>query len=446
MISWINGEYFMAALAYWCACLVYIYTQERKMETAKAAVISSGMLIVQVLAEWAVTHQLGFMAAEPLGLRLLKACLYILLMLIHIWLICRSSWIRACIRALFAFTAAELAWGTAMFLHYVIMRVLDVLPVLVQWGITIGVYAVIFIVLFLAERSIMHRLGLQDGSVQELIITFLTAMICYTLSNLYLVFMNNNWRDLWDKTLGNIPRMTFVLIGLFFLYGRRLWKGYLQLRHELDMINGVFEKQKGQYEQARVNAEVINQKYHDLKNQIAILKADIPAEKQQEWLGALEEQVKRIEPEKLTGNPVLDTILWEKGQFCTLHEIQLSYVLDGHLFDPIAMEDLCVVFGGALDNAVEAVMKIPDKERRLIHVKALRQQGFLVLCVENINDAPLEYADGMPLTTKEDKNGHGYGIKGIRYIAEKYGGSIAVEQEDGWFRLTVFLNPLPARE
>ena len=70
----------------------------------------------------------------------------------------------------------------------------------------------------------------------------------------------------------------------------------------------------------------------------------------------------------------------------------------------------------------------------------MQQQGFLVICVENINDSPLEYEDGRLSTTKKDKNSHGYGLKGIRYVAEKYGGNLSVVQEDEWFRLTVFLH------
>ena len=113
--------------------------------------------------------------------------------------------------------------------------------------------------------------------------------------------------------------------------------------------------------------------------------------------------------------------------------------MDGGLFEDIAIDDLCMIFGGALDNAIEAVLKIEDPERRLIHVKAMEQQGFLAICVENINDTPLAYKEGVLVTTKKDKESHGYGIKGIRYIAEKYGGTVTIGQEQDWFRLTVLL-------
>ena len=46
------------------------------------------------------------------------------------------------------------------------------------------------------------------------------------------------------------------------------------------------------------------------------------------------------------------------------------------------------------------------------------------------------------MTTKKDKAYHGFGIKSIRYPAEKYGGSVTVAAKDNWFEMKVLL-PLP---
>ena len=52
--------------------------------------------------------------------------------------------------------------------------------------------------------------------------------------------------------------------------------------------------------------------------------------------------------------------------------------------------------------------------------------------------------DGFPVTTKEDKRYHGFGLKSIRYVVEKYDGSVAVQVEDGMFNLNVLV-PLPSQ-
>lgn len=440
MAAWFNSEFFLTALFEWIADVIFITNLPKRFSKAKSAGLSLVMLIVQVAAVWFMTSDQKLFSLEPLPIHLLKACFYIVIMCVHVLLLCRISLMTGVVLTLYAFLGAELAWGLTLYGHYLILQNYGTLSTVVFWLMAALAGILIFGLLFFIERQIYRRIGWPAVSWQDLIITLLVALLCYACSSLYLIFMTGNWEDLWNNTLGTIPRWTFILIGLFILYGRRIWKGYMQAQYELSQINQVFAKQKNQYEQARVNAEVINQRYHDLKNQIAILKADIPAEQQKQWLEGLERKVEEIEPERSTGNPVLDTILWEKKQTCMLHDIKLSYVMDGGLFSPVAIEDLCVIFGGALDNAIEAVMKIEDRERRLIHVKAFEQQGYLVICVENINDSQLKYKEGNLISTKKDSSNHGYGIKGIQYTAEKYDGSVTYAQEDDWFRLTVLLH------
>ena len=439
MAAWFNGEYFMYALAEWIACVIFISNPPKRAGKLKSAAVSAGMLVIQLFVVWINTRNQGLVPQDGLGMEVLKICLYIFLMAVHILAVCRIRIMTAIVLSLYAFLGAEMAWSFSLFGHYLILQNLGILTPAYKWMITAVVFIIVFSILFFIEHRIYAGIGWYTANWTDLILTAVITVICYILSNIYLVFLSLDWMDLWDNTMGNIPRWIFLLVGLFILYVRRIWKGYLQVQHELEMINHVFEKQKNQYEQARINAEVINQRYHDLKNQIAIMKADIPVEQQKEWLDGLEKKVEQIEPARLTGNPVLDTILWEKSQICTFHEIKLSFVMDGGLFEDIAIDDLCVIFGGALDNAIEAVLKIEDPERRLIHVKAMEQQGFLAICVENINDTPLAYKEGVLVTTKKDKESHGYGIKGIRYIAEKYGGTVTIGQEQDWFRLTVLL-------
>ena len=47
--------------------------------------------------------------------------------------------------------------------------------------------------------------------------------------------------------------------------------------------------------------------------------------------------------------------------------------------------------------------------------------------------------DGLPVTTKEDSDYHGFGLKSIRHTAEKYGGGISVQTGSNFFSLQVLL-------
>lgn len=101
--------------------------------------------------------------------------------------------------------------------------------------------------------------------------------------------------------------------------------------------------------------------------------------------------------------------------------------------------DICSIFGNALDNAIECELKIPDKEKRLIHVTVSKQKMFLILRFENYCEETLQYQEGALVTTKKEKEFHGYGLKSIQYTANKYEGAVSMNVEDNWFELKVLI-------
>ncbi len=58
---------------------------------------------------------------------------------------------------------------------------------------------------------------------------------------------------------------------------------------------------------------------------------------------------------------------------------------------------------------------------------------------ENYFEGKLNLKEGIPKTTKRDKNFHGYGLKSIQYAVQKYDGVVNVVQKDSWFELTILM-------
>lgn len=107
--------------------------------------------------------------------------------------------------------------------------------------------------------------------------------------------------------------------------------------------------------------------------------------------------------------------------------------------DPI---DLYTLFGNALDNALECVRTISNPERRVLAVTLQRKRDMVFLQFENFCDSPPDLRDGLLRSTKADDGFHGFGMKSIRAIAERYGGTIDITAEGGIFLLCILL-PLP---
>ena len=218
----------------------------------------------------------------------------------------------------------------------------------------------------------------------------------------------------------------------------------MQTQHELPAIQTLLKRQYEQYRISRDNSEAINRKYHDLKHQIQVIRMESDAARREEYLSQLEKGMQSLGVNQHTGNDVLDTILSDKQLYCSQHQITLTIVADGARLDFIETMDICSIFGNALDNAIEGVEKLADPQQRLIRVAVYTQNVFLIIRVENYCTAQLSVVDGEYRTTKHDKDMHGYGIKSIRYTAEKYGGSVSADCSDNWFHLSVLL-PLPEK-
>src|SRR5699024_2176891 len=138
-----------------------------------------------------------------------------------------------------------------------------------------------------------------------------------------------------------------------------------------------------------------------------------------------------------TGNAVINTFLTQKNQYCITNEINFTCIANGELLSHLQVTDLVSLLGNALDNAIEHVEKYEDPEKRLITMKLTSKGNMAVLRVDNYLMDELEDFEDLAETSKQDKIYHGYGLKSIRYIANRYGGYMNINTDDNWFSLQV---------
>lgn len=210
-----------------------------------------------------------------------------------------------------------------------------------------------------------------------------------------------------------------------------------QLESELVVLNSLRTQEERQYEVSRENIDLINQKVHDLKHQIR--KIGTYGSVDAGTLKEIEGIISIYDSSVKTGNKAVDVILTEKSLLCNKSEIKLTCVVDGKQFSFMTEADLYSLFGNILDNAIEAVIPL-EKDRRVICITAKRTRDFLTVNAHNYFDGKLTFADGLPMTTKKDKFYHGYGMKSIKMICEKYGGTLSISSEDGLFVLKILFS------
>ena len=205
-----------------------------------------------------------------------------------------------------------------------------------------------------------------------------------------------------------------------------------ELNADRQILQLLLQKDKEEYERARLNEEQINIKLHDLKKAAR--------------LGVLDS--KEVEDMSIyryyTGNRALDTILAAEARSCEKNNIRFICTADGELFDQIGIRSYHIysLMSNLLDNSIENVISIEDETKREIRVSISKRKGMALISVVNyIVNIPV-IKDGLPLTTKKDRENHGFGSKSIRHIAELYGGFAAFMVEDNLFTAIVTF-PIP---
>ena len=235
--------------------------------------------------------------------------------------------------------------------------------------------------------------------------------------------------------------VTNILCCILLLYGQFGLLLTKELKDELQTMQQLWNQDREQYAALKENIDLINMKCHDMRHQIREIGKNKSLNS--ETIAEIEKLISLYDTMVKTGNDVLDTILTEKSLLCYRKGIVLTCVADGGLLDFMSPPDLYSLFGNALDNAIEAVTKIDDREKRIIGLRIHAVGHLVTINLKNSFYGKIEYDEnGFPKTTKEDKNYHGYGIKSIRYMVEKYEGSVAVLVEDGNFNLNILL-PIP---
>lgn len=292
-----------------------------------------------------------------------------------------------------------------------------------HWGYFLaitGVYAAIY--LLFARRMV------QDGTLSA------TAQesLALTLITLAVVAGMSIAASAYQFEIAHAAYASFCCVAV--LYGQLKQQKQIKSESELALQRQMWSLHKSQYEMSKESIDIINRKCHDLKHQVAALKHIHDPSHREEVINSLQSAVMIYDAALETGNEILDTVLTEKSLICTQHEIALSCIADGKrlaFMDPV---DLYTLVGNALDNAIEAVLPLPPVER-IIRLRVQERAGLVFLQIENPYAGTMEMRDGLPLTHKEDKQNHGFGLKSIQDVGEKYHGFLNLETEGGLFAL-----------
>ena len=136
-------------------------------------------------------------------------------------------------------------------------------------------------------------------------------------------------------------------------------------------------------------------------------------------------------------NRMLDALLALKANACADAGVAFSCTAD--VPEDIKMEslDLCSLFSNALDNAIRACEELPPEERK-VDVAARVRAGHMVVVVRN-SCVPGVAVRREPTASRPALEGHGWGLRILKELVRKHGGTIEANEEDGVFSVRMSL-------
>ncbi|MDE7157404.1 MAG: GHKL domain-containing protein [Lachnospiraceae bacterium] len=132
------------------------------------------------------------------------------------------------------------------------------------------------------------------------------------------------------------------------------------------------------------------------------------------------------------GNDTVNTIL---NYYLLPVKNRCKIEVNGYLSDSITVSDrdLCIVISNLIVNAIEAVDKVYSSERN-INVTLKKGKIFTYIIIKNtfVNSEDKVIQNKIS-TTKSDKRNHGFGLKNVKNIVEKYNGELVLKVEKNQF-------------
>ncbi|MBQ9826614.1 MAG: GHKL domain-containing protein [Firmicutes bacterium] len=206
--------------------------------------------------------------------------------------------------------------------------------------------------------------------------------------------------------------------------------------------------------------EAIRALRHDLKNHAISMKLMLDngeTDEAQKYLDSFIEAASDTVESYHTGSELLDGLLKLKLAPAIEAGVDVGCTLDFRAAaEKIDNFDLCVLMGNVLDNAVEACAAMPAGTSKYIRISGGHAANCQLIKIDNscvltgrnnpgagessADDRPT--ADKLPVTTKADRTLHGFGLRNVRSVLDRYGGTMTIANDNGHYSISMLI-PVP---
>lgn len=241
--------------------------------------------------------------------------------------------------------------------------------------------------------------------------------------------------------LGWFPEMAggalvLVAAGIVWYDTVRLYRESAALRAQQQLHEVQLAAHAAQDKLQREYVRATRERLHESRARLTLIRHYLDAgalERLSDYLDELAPAIGTAGAGDYTGHGLIDAIL--TIQLSRAHDAGVYTELDAASLPetlPVSDDDLTALLMNLLDNALEACLRLPADEDKWLAFSVLREGTYLSFTCRNAAPPP---EDGP--TSKPDKLAHGFGLRRIRAVAEKYGGFTEIERDEESFSITV---------
>ena len=296
------------------------------------------------------------------------------------------------------------------------------------------IFVVILYLIYHLFKEYFHMMRLRDVFLS--LVMPIAGIIVATLT--FLVSSNASIPNSNRIILGFVSLIIISFTFLNFYMIKNISNNYA-----LQKENLVANKEKEIYRLEIANSERYIQEVstikHNIKNQLLCIESLIDEQnytQAKQICNNINDNIKINTHMYKTGNIYLDAILNVVYGKAAENKINLTVQCNTNL-KFISCDDLLVLIGNLVDNAIEALC---DEQIKELKIDILQKGTYAILNIQNYSSKSVLKTNPNLLTNKIDVKNHGYGLNSVKRIVKKYGVNIAFYEESNYFYVNIMMD------
>lgn len=299
-------------------------------------------------------------------------------------------------------------------------------------------FVILFIILIIVHHA-HHKLFVNTYSRKFLILYSLPIATLLAIWTEYIIARSFEITNELKILLLMNATMLILTNFIVFYFSDNIYDK-LQYEYKLRIAEEVIAEQRQKYSSLIENGNEIRQIKHDQKNFIIGAISQLHQCEYEKLEAYLSKQLDNFDKVSYFSPnlSVVNSII----EYKSIYAEKLCVIIDSETCvsskPAINDIDLAILMGNLLDNAIEAVVNLPENQSKVINVFVESDKTKIIVSITNpvLKNIDVDHLK----TTKKDVNHHGYGLLAVRKIIDKYHGTLLLSCQDNVFEASVIIN------